>query len=79
MAAETIEQLTQELARLSLSEQRQAQRRAVQLRYQQGLARLSNMLRARLANEEKQNQSTEEIWKELYNIRENIANELYPD
>ncbi len=31
-----------------------------------------------LAREEKQNQSAEEIWKELYNIRESIANELYP-
>ena len=72
-------QLAQELARLSLNEQRQAQQRAVQLRYQQGLARLSNMLRARLANEGKQDQSAEEIWKELHNIRESIANELYPD
>jgi len=67
-------QLAQELARLSLNEQRQAQQRAVQLRYQQGLARLSNMLCARLANEEKQNQSAEEIWEELSNIRERIAN-----
>jgi hypothetical protein len=79
MAPETIEQLAQELARLSLNEQRQAQRRAVQLRYQQGLARLSNMLRARLAAEGKQNQSAEEIWAELHNIRKSIANELYPD
>ena len=76
---EIVEQLAQELARLSLSEQRQVQRRAVQLRYQQGLAHLSNLLRARLAAEGKLNQSAEEIWEKLRNIRESIANELYPD
>lgn len=79
MVSETIERLAQELARLSLNEQRQAQRRAVQLRYKQGLACLSDMLRARLTAEGKQDQSAEEIWAELHNIRESIANELYPD
>jgi len=78
MTAETVEQIAQELARLPLREQQQAQRRAVQLRYQQGLACLSNMLRARLADEGKHNQSDEVIWEELHNIRESIANELYP-
>jgi hypothetical protein len=37
------------------------------------------MLRARLTGEGKQNQSDEAIWEELHNIRESIANELYPD
>jgi len=79
MATETIERLAQELACLSLNEQRQAQQRAVQLRYQQGLARLSSMLRTRLAAEGKQVQSAEEIWRDLRNMRESIANELYPE
>jgi hypothetical protein len=79
MAMETVERLAQELAQLSLSEYRRAQRRSVQLRYHLGLARLSNMLCTRLAAEGKENQSAEEIWRELRNMRESIANELYPD
>jgi hypothetical protein len=79
MTPETVEQIAHELARLPLRQQQQAQRRAVQLRYQKGLACLSNMLRARLTGEGKQNQSDEAIWEELHNIRESIANELYPD
>ena len=79
MMTEAVKQLAQTLARLSLNEQRQVQRQAVQLRYQQGLARLSSMLRARLTSEGKQDQSAEKIWEELHNTRECIANELYPD
>ncbi len=42
-------------------------------------SRLSDMYRARLAREGKLDQTFDEVMEELARVREEIANELYPD
>jgi hypothetical protein len=41
--------------------------------------RLSEMYRGRMEREGKANQTSEEIMEELRQLREEVANELYPD
>lgn len=45
----------------------------------ESLDRLSALHRARLQGEGKLNQTEDEIWAELNRVREEVANELYPD
>lgn len=47
--------------------------------YQDRFDRLSETYRARLAREGKLNQTFDEIMEELARVREQVANELYPD
>lgn len=48
-------------------------------RIRESFDRLSESYRARLAREGKLNQTFEEVMEELRKVREQVANELYPD
>src|SRR5258708_36948042 len=52
---------------------------AAELTVRERLERLSESYRARLAREGRSNQSAEEVMEELRRIREQVADELYPD
>ena len=66
----TVERETEILVERGLQSQR-----TVREKFEQ----LSDVYRARLAREGKLDQSDEEVMDELHRMREQVANELYPD
>lgn len=70
---ETLDSRTNEIASWELAQQENLLQKLVDLNYQRGLKKLSEQIRQRLAAKSKLDQSVDEIFTELAQIREAIA------
>ena len=72
-----IEEVAQEIASWGIAWQENLLQRLVDLNYRRGLKTLSKKIRKRLVAEGKLDQSVEDIFAELANIRETVATDDY--
>ena len=74
-----IEQLTEEVASLTVEEQKLLFEKVAGLAWRRGLRELSEMYKGRLAREGRLIDSSEKVMEELHRIREKVASREYPE
>ncbi len=75
---QSIEDLAREITALDPSQQEALLDKVAQLNLQNGMHKLAEKYRARLAREGRLNVTQEKVWAELHRIREEIAIHDYP-
>jgi hypothetical protein len=74
-----LEQLTEEVATLTVEEQKLLFERVADLAWRRGLHELSGMYKSRLAKEGRLSDPPEKVMEELRRIREEVASREYPE